>query len=121
MLNEKKLLTKLLNRVGETHTTVSAINSITGELNLVIDKSTNTVRGYGYARRSTDINIATAIFNIPSAYRPSADVKIPMFLYSSSGVNAAYYGVAHPSGDINQLLGSTIREIFTAFEYKLGG
>lgn len=119
MLNTKKMFSKILSRFGTSMTYVTADNGITGGLRLWKDKSTNTVRGYGYFRRSTDINMSTTIFTIPVGYRPIGDNEIPMMLYTSGGFTAAYYGKVTASGEFTQRLGGTIREGFTAFEYQI--
>lgn len=119
MLNMKNLLTKIINRFGSDMTYVTASNGITGGLRLWKDKSSGTIRGYGYYRRPTDINMDTTIFSIPSGYRPSGDTEIPMFMYTSGGLCAAYYGKITAGGVLTQRLGGTIREGFTTFEYQI--
>lgn len=118
MLNEKILLTKLLGRTGAEMSYITALNSITGGLRLWKDKSTRTVRCYGYFRRATNITDGTVIFNVPSGFRPVGNTEVPMFLYSSSGVNAGYYGILHTNGDMYQSLGATIREGFVSAEWQ---
>lgn len=118
MLSMKELLTKILGRIGSDMTYVTALNGITGGLRLFKDKSTGTVRCYGYFRRASDISDSTVIFQVPSGYRPSENYELPMFLYTSGGVCAGFYGILLPNGEIRQKLGSTIREGFVSAEWK---
>lgn len=115
----KKTIYKILGRFGGTETYVNAENGITGGIRLFRDNSTNTVRCYGYFRRSTDISSSTTIFTVPSGYRPYSGYAIPMFLYSSSNLCAGFYGIVNEQGVITQSLGNTIREGFIAAEWKL--
>lgn len=119
MLSVKKLLTKVLSRFGTDVTVVNAENGITGELRVVKDRASGTVRCYGYYRRNTDINTSTTIYTIPAAYRPKSDMFVPMFIYTSGGVCAAYFGIVHTNGTINQLLGGTIREGYVSGEWSI--
>lgn len=119
MLNVKKLLYKMLGRFGRSDTYVEASNGITGGIRLFKDNSTNTVRCYGYFRRSTDISVSTTIFQVPSGYRPSGNFAVPMFLYTSGNVGAGFYGVVNAQGIITQSLGSSVREGFISAEWYL--
>lgn len=120
VLGMKKLLHKILGRFGVTETYVEAQNGITGGIRLFKDNSTNTVRCYGYFRRSTDINTSTAIFTVPSEYRPQGNYTVPMFFYTSTGLCAGFYGIlTAQSGAITQSLGNTVREGFISAEWKL--
>ena len=117
MLNLKKLLIKMLGRVGSEMTYTTALNGITGGLRLWKDHSTGTVRCYGYFRRATNISDGTVIFTVPSGFRPPSNYEVPMFLYSSTGVNAGYYGTLHTNGNMYQNLGATIREGYVSAEW----
>jgi len=119
VLGMKKLLNKIVGRVGVTDTYVNAENGITGGVRLFRDNSTNTVRCYGYFRRSTDISVSTTIFTVPSGFRPPGNYAVPMFLYTSGNLCAGFYGILTPQGVITQSLGSTVREGFIAAEWKL--
>ena len=119
VLGMKKLLNKIVGRLGVTETYVEAQNGITGGIRLFRDNSTNTVRCYGYFRRSTDINLSTTIFTVPSGFRPPGNYAVPMFLYTSGNVCAGFYGVLTSQGVITQSLGTTVREGFIAAEWKL--
>lgn len=118
MLNTKKLLYKICQRIGQTNTSISASNGLNGSLRLWKDNATGTVRGYGYFRGSTNIGINTTIFEIPSDYRPSVSWNVPMFLKTDTS-SAAYYGVIATNGTLTQKLGSSIREGFVSFEYEI--
>lgn len=117
MLNVKALLTNVLNSFGNDYTYISASSGITGGLRLFKDKSTRTIRGYGYFRKSSNITQSDTIFQIPTGWRPTGGWEIPMFFNTSSNTSAAYYGILAADGTIKQSLGGTIREGFTAFEY----
>lgn len=119
MLDVKALLAKMLSSFGNEYTYIAASNGITGGLRLFKDKSTGTVRGYGYFRRGTNISLSETIFQLPTGWIPSGSWEIPMFFYTSGGIAAAYYGVLSSNGTIKQSLGSTIREGYTTFEYTL--
>ena len=119
VLGMKKLLNKIVGRVGVTDTYVNAENGITGGVRLFRDNSTNTVRCYGYFRRSTDIGISTTIFTVPSGFRPPGNYAVPMFLYTSGNLCVGFYGIVNEQGVITQSLGNTIREGFIAAEWKL--
>ena len=119
MLIVKKLFYKILSRFGNEMTYVEAQNGITGGLRLLKDKGTNTVRCYGYFRRSTDITSSTTIFTVPSGFRPAGNYSIPMFLSTSGNVNVGFYGVLTAQGVLTQALGNTIREGFVSAEWSL--
>lgn len=114
----KALLAQIVGRLGGAYTTVSAQNGIDGFLRLFKDNSTNTVRGYGYFRRSTNIDSSTVIFTIPSGWRPSANWWVPVIISATTGV-VAYHSTIKTNGEYTQDVGSVIREGFTAFEYTL--
>lgn len=117
MLDVKALLTKILSRFGSDNTYVSASGTITGGLRLIKDKSTGTVRAYGYFRKTSNITTTETIFQVPSGWRPTTTWEIPMYLYVDGGTSASYFGSINSNGVVNQNLGSVIRGGFTAFEY----
>ena len=117
MLNMKKLITKILLRIGSNTAYVTASNGITGGLRLYKDYSTGTVRAYGYFRRASNITDTEVIFKVPTGFRSPYTYEIPMYLNTSSNASAAYYGTLSSSGDIKQSLGSSIREGFIAAEW----
>lgn len=119
MLNIKKLLNKMLGRFGNEMAYVEAQNGITGGLRLFKDKGTNTVRCYGYFRRSTDIAVSTTIFAVPSGFRPTGNYAVPMFLSTSGNVNVGFYGVLTAQGVLTQSLGNSVREGFVSAEWSL--
>lgn len=108
MLSTKKLLYKIISAFGANVTYITASNGIEGGLRLWRDRTSGTVRCYGYFRKSTDIAQSTTIFEIPSGYRPSENYAVPMFLATSSS-STAYYGAVTPAGIMTQSLGNTIR------------
>ena len=116
MLNLKKLMTKVLNTFG---TDVTHVTNSYGTLRLTKDKATNTVRGYGYFRSSTDLTINTVLFNVPSGYRPKETYSIPMFLSTNSNVATSYFGFVNTEGNITQQLGGTIRSGFFSCEWAI--
>lgn len=115
----KTLLAQIVGRLGGAYTTVNAQNGIDGFLRLFKDNSTNTVRGYGYFRRSTNIDMATVIFTIPSGWRPSANWWVPVFMYTAESKCIAYHSTIKTNGEYTQDAGSVMREGFTSFEYTL--
>lgn len=119
MLDVKALLTKVLSRFGNDYTYITASSGITGGLRLFKDKSTGTIRAYGYFRKSSNITQSDVIFQLPTGWRPSGGWEIPMFFWTSGGIAAAYYGILATDGTIKQSLGSTIREGYMTFEYTL--
>ena len=108
MLSTKKLLYKVISAFGANVTYVTPSTGIDGGLRLWRDRTSGTVRCYGYFRKSSDIAQATTIFEIPSGYRPKENYAVPMFLVTSS-VETAYYGVVTTAGIMTQSLGNTTR------------
>ena len=110
------ILDALVNRTGISSTSVS---STYGTLWLFKDNSTNTVRAYGYARSGSNINLDTALFTVPSGYRPSSLATIPMTIAVDSGAIAAYYGYVFTNGEVKQHLSGYAREISIFAEWKV--
>lgn len=108
MLSTKKLLYKVISAFGANVTYITPSTGIDGGLRLWRDRTSGTVRCYGYFRKSSDIAQATTIFEIPSGYRPPETYPVPMFLATSSSPTA-YYGLVTSAGIMTQSLGNTIR------------
>ena len=104
---------------GNEYIYVTASGTISGGLRLFKDIGAETIRGYGYFRRSTNISQSETIFQLPTGWRPSGGWEIPMFFYTSGGIAAAYYGILATDGTIKQSLGNSIREGYMSFEYTL--
>ena len=108
MLSTKKLLYKIIGAFGANGTYVTASTGIDGGLRLWRDRANGTVRCYGHFRKSSDIAKETALFEIPSGYRPNDTYTVPMFMATASS-STAYYGIVTTAGIMTQSLGNTIR------------
>lgn len=103
---------------GTTATITAGTTGITQFGRVWKDPGTGTVRIYFTARKSTDISINDVLGIVPSGFRPKETAALYGYLYTGSGLCAAYYGSVDTSGNIKQTLGSSIREVFFVSEYS---
>ena len=121
MLNVKKTLTKLLGRIGVEEFNLSAYSGFDNAFGVgKYDKATDTVRIYCFGVDTANLPQNTALFTIPSKYKPSGNVGVPMVFGSTGGAGLSYATVKS-DGTIVQSAGSTLRSVITVGEYKLGG
>ena len=122
MLNVKKTLTKLLGRVGVEEFNLSAYSGFDNAFGVgKYDKATNTVRLYVFGVDTANISSSTALFTVPSAYRPSTNTAMPI-AYATSSASGVYYATLNASnGTITQGATNSLRQVIGFCEYTLGG
>ena len=122
MLNTKKLLTKLLGRVGVEEFNLSAYSGFDNAFGVgKYDKATDTVRIYIFGVDTANISSSTTLFTVPSDYRPSGNVAIPITYATSSAAGVYYATINATNGNITQGATNSLRQIMGFCEYKLGG
>ena len=121
MLDIKKLLTKILGMFSTTEFTCTINSSMSGgESRGTYSKATGLVSINFYCNSNTDVTTTTALFTIPSAYRPSEDKGGTGILKNSAGTVAATGLRARASsGAIVQLGSGTARSVQGVIQYKL--
>ena len=113
-------------KVGVKYSLTSFSTSIesglggTGELKGYYDPRAKTARITGWYRGVTSINTNTAIFIIPSDYRPAATYEGAGMTFSTGNVPSAYTYDVTASGAVRQKLGSTVAGGFFYIEYPVG-
>lgn len=89
-----------------------------GLLQGVYDPNTGLV-SISFACRSTaNISMSATLFTIPSQYKPSEAVDVPMILYTSSA-QAGYRGVLSTAGVLTQSWSGSARGAFGSVSYKI--
>lgn len=127
MLNVKKLFTNILTSISTingkltvaefTCTRTSAASS--GSAKGVYDKAAGTVRIWGQWANSANVASGTALFTIPSDYRPSASQQGYGLLRTSGDVPLPSNYNATATGNITQTGSSQARGGFFYIEYVL--
>ena len=120
MLNVKKLLTKLLGRMGNEYFTLAGYSGFDNAVGYgFYDKAANTVRLYMYGSDSANIPAGT-VFTVPAGYRPSENIGAPMTFTTASAAGTHFLTV-HADGTVTHNASSTLRSFQSFAEYKLGG
>lgn len=70
-------------------------------------------------RTSSDTPTTTALWTIPSEYRPKVAVTYPVFVYNGSGAPTAFRGSINTDGTVTQLATSSCRQAFGVATYKI--
>lgn len=121
MLNLKKLLTKILDNFTTVEFSCPKNASISrGNCQGRYSKATGMVTIQFACNSTTDIATTQELFNIPTAYRPSADkAGFGMLRNSANTASATELRARASSGSIVQLGSGTTRSVFGVIEYKL--
>ena len=121
LLNVKKTLTKLLNRVSTEYFTLTGYVGLDNAIGYgFYDKATDTVRLYMFGSDSANISTSTVLFTVPSAYRPPQNIGAPM-MFSTTAGSGAHYATVGTNGEVKQAASSTLRQFMAFCEYQLGG
>lgn len=70
-------------------------------------------------RLPSDTPIATALWTIPSEYRPKAYLNFPIIIYNGAGVPIAFQGAIETNGAVRQLASGSCRQAFGVATYKI--
>lgn len=121
MLNVKKLLTKIISKFSIEEFMLTAYNGFDMAYGYGrYDKSTDSVRIYFVGIDSSNLPQNSALFTVPSKYRPAEAYGVPIIYTASTGAGL-YYASLLTDGTIVQSAGSTLRGVLGLAEYKLGG
>lgn len=72
-----------------------------------------------FACRSTsNISMSATLFTIPTQYKPSAEVTVPMLVYTSSA-HLGYHGTLSTAGVLTQGGSNSARGVFGSVSYKI--
>lgn len=73
-----------------------------------------------YAMRlSENVGMTTALWTIPSEYRPKSNESYGLFAYISTGTPIAYYGTVRTDGAVVQNASQSCRQIIGVGMYKV--
>lgn len=68
---------------------------------------------------SSDTPTTTALWTIPSEYRPKDAVTYPVVVYNSAGAPIVFRGSINTNGTVTQLATGTCRQAFGVATYKI--
>lgn len=96
-----------------------ALSSGTGYIRVLYDPVNKIVKGSFSVNGANAFGTSTAMFTIPSAYRPSQNVMWAGMIKTSADVWGAYIGNITTSGTIVQSYTTTAIQATGTFEYQL--
>ena len=70
-------------------------------------------------RFTSDTPTATALWTIPSEYRPKVSVEYPIIVYNGAGVPITFKGSINTNGSVTQLASGSCRQAFGVATYKI--
>ena len=122
MLDIKKLLTKLLGRVGSEYFTLTPYAGFDSYVGYgFYDKSANTIRLYMFGMDSANIPLSAALFTVPEGYRPTRNTAGIAVLSTDSVNGVSYHITVGTDGTIKQNFTNYLRRVLAVCEYQLGG
>ena len=122
MLNVKKMLTKLLGRVGSEYFTLGSYSGFDNASGYgIYDKSSNTVRLYMFGIDSANIPTSATLFTVPDGYRPTGNTPAIAVMSTDTTYGIVYYATVGTDGTVTQSLTSYLRRFSAVCEYQLGG
>ena len=96
-----------------------ALSSGEGLIRVLYDPVNKIVKGFFSVNGANAFNTTTAMFTIPSAYRPSANVLWTGMIKTSSDVWGAYNGAVLANGNIVQKYSASATQATGTFEYQI--
>ena len=118
MLSVKKLLYKVLDKLSGVEGFVLTASPSGFAGRGAYDKTTNTVRITIRGASTSNVSSSTSLGNVPSEYRPSANVYGDALCITSSA-NVGANLLVEPNGNVTQTATNTMRAIFGYIEYTL--
>ena len=82
------------------------------------DPNTGLVTIHFACRSSSNISTSATLFTIPAQYKPSAEVTVPMLVYTSSA-HLGHHGTLSTSGVLTQGGSNSARGVFGSVSYKI--
>lgn len=70
-------------------------------------------------RFSSDAATSTALWTIPTEYRPKEQISYPVMVYNNTSTPIAYYGFINTTGSMTQIATGTCRQAFGVATYKI--
>lgn len=117
MANLDQIMDYLADSTVYEATSVSASSAYSsGAMYLFKNKLTNSVIGYGFVNKTSNIGTSETFFSIPEGWRPVNNCSGVGFFWSNSA-GAAYRIAINTSGAIQQGYSSATRSIMFLFNY----
>ena len=123
VLGVKKLLYKILqnqNEKGTTTFTATRFSSATDGTFIGMYNAKSGIVTIAFSiRLPSETPTATALWTIPSKYRPKLSVSYTIIVYNGAGVPISFNGSINTNGSVTQLATGTCRQAFGVATYNI--